>query len=807
MRTGMLWMAIGIAAVAWLPRLPAPAPLVFAALASAAAAGGLCRRRRWGSAARRLSLALVAFTLGFVWGCGYGYCIRSGLLPIELEQQTLLLRGRIDGLVEQRAGFARYGAAAPQPVLHFRFAVEASESDSKLPRLIRLNWYDAEKVPRSGERWQLRVKLKRPRGFANPGGFDYAAWLVANRIGATGYVERSGDNQALAPAPRYSVEALRGRAQHYLQQRLQSFAHRDLLLGLLIGDGGAIETAQWDVFRATGTVHLFVVSGLQIAFTGGLALWFARLWWRSPLCASRRRNYALGALPAFSIALIYALLAGWGVPIQRALIMFAVLVWALIARRQMRAATGWIAALWLVLLCDPLAVRDIGFWFSFVAVAAILLIICGHRGARTSPLIAGMWRWWRVQWALFATSVPLLLVLSGQLTLLALPANIVAIPLSTFISLPLAFLALLGDAVAPRASAIIWQYADVSLDWLWRYLVWLQQLGGSFGAHRNPAVWHPGGVDNWICAFAALAAALLLLPRGAPGKAFAIFLLLPLYAPPLEKIAPGDCRVTVIDVGQGLSVLVETAQHRLLYDTGPLFGPERAAADLTVLPVLRQRGIAALDTVVVSHNDSDHSGGWPAIAREFEVSRLLIGEAIGEPGNDAAVAAEYCRADMHWRWDAVDFDLLYPAADAERRASAKTAGKSRFAGNNRSCVLQIGAGGARILLTGDIERGAEYALLDNPALQRATLLLAPHHGSRSSSTTALVERVRPVYVVFSTGYLNRFQHPHTEVVERYRQSGAALFDTAYAGAITFAFERGRVVRISQQRSLQHYYWD
>lgn len=841
MLTGMLWMAIGIAAVAWLPHLPAPALLACAAMMSALLAGFLrwgcrynhwfCQHKRWRNTLQHFSLALVALMLGVVWGCGYGYYICSGLLPIELEQQSLLLHGRIDGLVEQRAALVRaesaqHGAATPQPVLHFQFAVEertavdsaavdVANSDThlartlQLPRLLQLNWYDAERVPQAGERWQLRVKLKRPRGFANPGGFDYAAWLVANRIGATGYVERSSDNRALARAPWLSIDALRGRAQDYLQQRLQKFSHRDLLLGLLLGDGGAIAATEWETFRATGTVHLFVVSGLQIAFTGGIALWFARLWWRSAWCTSRRRNYVLGAVPAFLVALIYALLAGWGVPIQRALIMFAVLVWALIARRQIRAATGWIAALWLVLLCDPLAVRDIGFWFSFIAVAAILLIICGHRSAPNSPLLHSALQWWRVQWALFASSLPLLLVLSGQLTLLALPANIIAIPLSTFISLPLAFLALLGDGVAPRASEWVWHYADVSLDWLWRYLVWLQQHGGSFDGHHNWAIWHPPGIDVWICAFVAIAAALLLLPRGTPGKAFAVLLLVPLCAPPLAKIAAGDCKVTVIDVGQGLSVLVETAQHNLLYDTGPPFGPERTVADLTVMPLLQQHGISTLDTVVVSHNDSDHSGGWPAIAREFDVSRLLIGEkiAIGEDSANteggAAPSAEFCRAGMHWRWDAVDFEVLYPSVDTEQRVS----GKNRFSANNRSCVLQISAGDTRILLPGDIERGAEYALLDNPALQPTTLLLAPHHGSRSSSTSALVERVHPKYVVFSTGYRNHFGHPSEEVAQRYRQSGAALFDTAFAGALTFTFEHGRVAQISTQRSQQRHYWD
>ena len=809
MRTWMLGMAIGIAVVAWLPQLPSRPPslpwLIGIIGVITAVLGRVVWFCRGDAIAYRVATALLASLLGIVWGCAYGYYIRAGLLPSELEQQSLLIQGRVDGLIEQRQTF--YGKSArdngkSRPTLHFQFAVDANTHEN-FPRLIQLNWYEADSAPRPGERWQLRVKLKRPRGFSNPGGFDYAAWLVANRIGATGYIEHSSDNRKLEAPHWYSIDALRGRAQNYLQLRLQSYPHRDLLLGLLIGDGGAIDSDAWEVFRATGTVHLFVVSGLQIAFTGGLALWVARLWWRSAWCSSQRRNYFIGAIPALLVALVYALLAGWGVPIQRALIMFYVLVWALIARRKIHAATGWIAALWLVLLFDPLAVRDIGFWFSFVAVAAILLIICGHRSESHSKLLHNGLRWWRVQWALFVTSLPLLLMLSGQITLLALPANFIAIPLSTFISLPLAFLAVLSDICVPQISEILWRSANASLDGLWRYLIWLQQFGGS-ADHGDWAIWHARGIDNGICLFAALAALLLLLPRAIPGKIFAVFLLLPLIAPPLVNMEDGDYVVTVIDVGQGLSVLVETSQHRLLYDTGPLFGPERAVADLTVVPLLRQRGISRLDAVVISHSDNDHSGGWSTIVREFSVPRLLLGEMMetrNRQGEDVSLekipAAETCRTGMRWRWDNVEFAMLHPTPSA-----AET-----FRGNNRSCVLQISSGNTRVLLTGDIERNAENLLLDNSALQSATLLVAPHHGSRSSSTDAFVERVQPRYAVFSTGYLNRFKHPSPEVVQRYRQAGAELFNTAQQGAITFRFKQGHAPQIVEHRSQVHHYWD
>ncbi|MDB6062819.1 MAG: competence protein ComEC [Verrucomicrobiaceae bacterium] len=768
----MLCMALGIGAVAWLPQLPSPATL----LATSALVLVTCRwyRRQWW-------IALFALLLGLSWGTAFGHYLCAGILPAAQEQQSLLLQGRVSGLVEQELGFDQ------KPVLRFQFDVDECSSAPSVrcdqaPRQVKLSWYEAPVMPAAGERWQLRVKLRRPRGFANPAGFDYEAWLVANRIGAVGYVERSPDNLRRQIASQLSIDSWREQARNYLQRRLEHFAHRDLLLGLLVGDGSAINQASWKTFGATGTVHLFVVSGLQIAFTGGLVLWLSRQWWRSPFAVSTRRSSWLGALPAMAVALIYAALAGFGLPIQRALIMFAILLWALVGRREITASTGWIFSLWIVLVFDPLAVLDIGFWFSFIAVAALLLAIAGQRTQRPSR-----WRWWRAQSAVFAASLPVLLALSGQFTLLSLPANLVAIPLSTLLSMPLAFLALIADTITPVVGNFLWQCADRTLDWLVLYLEWLQ-------LHGSVWIWHAAGVSVLSITCAAALALLLLLPRGMPGRAFALFFLVPLLWPRIEPIAEGAVRVTVVDVGQGLAVLVETAGHRLLYDTGPPFGPERTVAELAISPLLRWRGIDRLDTVVVSHHDNDHAGGWPDIEREFDVGRLLIGENIG------AVHAEFCQAGMRWRWNAVEFEMLYPTA-SERSEN------THQRGNNASCVLQVRAGNDTILLTGDIENRAEINLLNNSDFQHITLMIAPHHGSNSSSTPAFIARTQPRYVVFSSGYLNRFHHPHPRVEQRYREAGAASFNTATDGALIFDFNGAAVPQITAQRSQLRHYWD
>jgi competence protein ComEC len=787
----MFCMALGIGVVACLPALPAPATIgaVFT-VALVATLASLRRPSR--SRCRKLSFNLLALVAGVIWGIGYGYLLRGELLPLALEQEPLLLTGRIEGLVE---GYADAPATGARPTLRWTLRVEHCERPSSgqcdvALRRVRLTAYDLAGSsddhalrPAAGELWQLRVRLKRPRGFANPGGFDFESWLVAQRVSATGVVEQAAANRRLEPAPPWSVDRWRGQVQRRLDQRAPALVHVDLLAGLVIGDGSRIAAASWDTFRTTGTVHLFVVSGLQIAFTGGLALAAARLWWRSPWGRSRRRDYWLGIAPAFLLAAGYAQLAGGGLPIQRALIMFGCFLWAL-ARRREGAVHAWQLALLLVLLGNPLAVLEAGFWFSFGAVAAILIALRTRTGERGTVKV-----WWRVQCALFVAALPLLLATDGQFTLLALPANALAVPWSTLLTMPLAFAALLCEAVRPDWAGALWLLADLTLRALWFYLCWLQQWS-------EFATWRPAGIQPPGIACAVLSAALYLLPRGLPGRGWAWLFLLPVAWPQLDRIAPGDCRLTVIDVGQGLSVLVETTRHRLLYDTGPPFGPQRTVAEFTVAPLLRRRGIARLDAVAVSHADSDHAGGWPTMAAQFRVGRLLLGEDLPAAAPlPTALPPLFCRAGQKWYWDDVEFSILHPTDVGHAR---------HLQGNNRSCVLRINARGATILLPGDIERTAEYALHDR--LAPVDILLAPHHGSRTSSTETFIARVRPRHVVFSTGYRNRFAHPHSSVVERYAQAGAQLLDTADSGAITFDIQGGRVMRIEQWRRVHTRYW-
>jgi len=763
MQSRMICMAAGIVLVAFLPTLPpwylCPVLVLPWLLA-------------WRRRAHPLYALSLAFLLGVLWGLDHGYGVRRALLPTALELQPLLVRGRIHDLVQTTSSFHR-------PSLRFQLRVEScrrlSGGDCGADlRLLQLTAYEPAYTPRSGERWQFQVTLRRPRGLANPGGFDYEAYLVAHGISATGTALRDGALR-LESASVLSIDHWRERLRDHLDDRLRAAAHRDLLLALLLGDGAAISREQWRTFRNTGTVHLFVVSGLHIALSGGAVLWLGRLWWRGPWGASRRLSYVLGCVPAFIAALAYALLAGFNLPIQRALVMFTILLWTQASWRENAARDGLITAFWLLLLGDPLAARDAGFWFSFIVVTAMLLTLCGHRAAAPAR-----WRWWRTQWAIFAASLPVLLVLCGQFTALALPANALAIPWSTLLTMPLAFAALACDGPLPALAAPLWRAADWSLVGLSRYLQWLEHGGAS-------AIWQPSRLDTPTLLCAAVFAVLMLLPRATPGRLLAPLLLVPLLWPRLDAPAPGALRVTVIDVGQGLSVLVETARHALLYDTGPVFGSGATVAELAILPLLQRRGVTRLDLLVVSHRDSDHAGGWRTVVDAVPVRGLLVGDALGAPGEAP------CRAGQRWRWDGVEFEMLHPQAQ-------------RTVGNNNSCVLRIGNGAGSVLLSGDIERAAEHRLLARGGLRPTTVLLAPHHGSRTSSGADFIERLRPHYVVFSTGHRNRFHHPNAGVVARYQTAGARLFDTADSGALVFALDEHGVAQITEQRRRDRHYW-
>ena len=714
MRTGMLALALGLLTLRFLPSLP-PGWLL---LAAACAGLSLLFTRVY---------PLGFFLLGLAWACSSAQSALDDRFDPQLDGRTLWLEGRVVGLPEVSDGVVRF------------LLEEAHSRRAELPKSIRVAWYGGPRV-QGGERWRLAVNLKRPHGLVNPQSFDYEAWLLAQRIGATGTIKAG---ERLAPAS--GLGSWRdGLRQHLLA--VPAFQREGAIAALVLGDGSGLSTGDWRLLQHTGTVHLMVISGQHIGLLAGflyglvallakLGAWPARWPWLPSACAL-----------ALSGALIYGVLAGFEVPVRRACVMVAlVLLW----RMRFRHLGAWwplLLALIVVLLLEPLASLQPGFWLSFSAVAVLVLVFGGR---------LGVWGWWRgltrAQWTMAIGLLPMMLILGLPVSSSGPLANLVAVPWVGMVVVPLALLGTLllpvpvvGEGLlclAGGALHLLFELLGVIAEWL-------------------PA-WLPSDLPLWAWLLAAAGALLLLLPAGVPLRLPGLALLLPALLLPSKQLLD----VWVLDVGQGLAVLVRTREHALLYDAGPRFG-DFDTGERIVLPSLRALNLRQLDVMLLSHADNDHAGGALAIQAGMPVRRVIS----GEPQRLAdALGAEACESGQSWQWNEVTFRLWQ-----WQRASS---------GNQLSCVLQIEAAGERLLLTGDIDVQAERALMQADFPLASHWLLAPHHGSRTSSSQAFIDAVEAQHVLITRSRHNAFGHPHPQVLERYRAAGVEVHDTALDGAL------------------------
>uniref|UniRef100_UPI0028C44EBD DNA internalization-related competence protein ComEC/Rec2 n=1 Tax=Accumulibacter sp. TaxID=2053492 RepID=UPI0028C44EBD len=528
---------------------------------------------------------------------------------------------------------------------------------------------------------------------------------------------------------------------------------------------------QWRLFRQTGVTHLMSISGLHVTMVAALFAALVGWLWRR----STRLMLALPAAKAaiaagWLAALGYSLLAGFAVPTQRTLYMLSVVALALWSGRNLGASRSLLLALLLVLLIDPWAVLSPGFWLSFAAVGVLFFVGTARLGVPRGWR-AALARWGATQWAVTIGTLPLLLLLFQQFSLVSPLANALAIPVVSFLITPLALL----FAVVPWPPLLHLDHWLLSL--LMAFLEWLA---------RWP-LWQQPAPPLAATLLALLGVAWLLLPRGFPARWLGLCLLLPALFWPAARPPPGAAWVDVLDVGQGLAVVVRTAEHTLLYDTGPLYSAESDAGQRIVVPYLRATGVEHIDTLIVTHRDKDHSGGLVAVQEALPIARTL--SSLPElPG-------ERCLAGQHWEWDGVRFTILHPQTADYARQNARS--------NNMSCVLRVENTVASVLLTSDIEAGAEQALLArSPALLASDALLAPHHGSGTSSTPAFIAAVGAREVIFPVGYRNRFRHPRPDVVERY--AGSRLWRSDVDGAIRVTLADG--IALSSYRAEYRRYW-
>ncbi len=733
--------------------------------------------------ARETLIKVGCFALGFAWAAWCAQHRLADALPPEWEGRDIAVTGVVAGLPQ-----------AYDRGVRFEFDVErVLTAEARAPRRIVLSWWGSPArddrpatfpVLEPGERWQLTVRLKRPRGTANPHGFDYEAWLFERNLRATGYVRpRTGGHRlaTMVHEPGYWIERIRSHARARILAALADAPYAGIIAALAIGDQRAIPPEQWQTFTRTGVNHLMSISGLHVTMVSGLVFALVcGLWRRVPRLTLALPAIKAAALAALCAAFAYALLAGFAVPAQRTVYMLAIVACALWLGVFESASVVLCAALLVVVLIDPWAVLAPGFWLSFGAVAIIMYVSVGRIG-RAHWLES----WARVQIAVTLALIPPLLAIFQQVSIVSPLANAVAIPV---VSLVVAPLALIG-AVAPFDFVLHCAHWVMSACMF--LLDWLSEL--------PDAVWQQHAPPAWTVIVAVAGLALLLAPRGLPGRWLGVIGLLPLFTVVPPALRTGDMEIVFLDVGQGNAVLVRTAQHALLYDTGPPFGPGADSGNRIIVPYLRAAGVGRLDGMIVTHDDDDHWGGAASVLQAVPTDWLLTSLPDFDPLVVQAQRPWRCEAGQRWDWDGVKFEVLHPARTSYQDPAEKN--------NDRSCILRVEASGRRVLLPADIGRRSEEALLANSRDRLpADLLLAPHHGSRTSSTPEFVRAVSPRIVVFAQGYRNRFGHPQRDVVQRYRDIGARIYRSDRDGAVSVAVRADGGISVTPYRALYRRYW-
>ena len=701
------------------------------------------------------SILLVCVLLGFFWALLHAYLNLYPELDRSLEGIDLEVSGQIVSIPSVQARSAR-----------FEFVIHSAQKtvDGKVvsvPKKIRLNWYGKVPPIQIGEHWKLRVRLKRPWGYANPGGFDYEKWLFEQGIRATGYVRNKGSNHSVQETsvlnPAYYLRTTLNKKLDQVQGDYSA-----IIKALVLGERGQMSTQRWQVLTQTGTNHLLAISGLHVGIVSGFVYFIVLfLWKRSEKLCLRIAAQRVAALAAIFAAVFYAMLAGFSIPTQRAMVMATVVFLSVYSMQSLRPWNILSLALLCVLILDPFSVLSPGFWLSFLAVAIILFSLKQSTSQRP---------WWfrliKIQFVLSLGLLPITLLFFQQASLISPVANFFAVPWVSFLVVPVTLVGALLLLISETLGSWVLQVSQLLLEVFWLVLDYL---------HALPfASWHHA-VPSWAVIPAAFGILLLLAPRGWPSKSLSILLLSPLVFVQPNETPEEDLRLTTLDVGQGLAVVLEVGKQVLVYDTGPKFNSSFNAGEAVVVPYLLSRGIRKVDTLVVSHGDKDHAGGMQGILSNIQVEHVITSK-IDEYDYKHLTA---CRAGFTWRWGSVVFKFLHPTENAKAR---------KLSDNNSSCVLLVQHPAGGVLLTGDIEKPIEKFLINKYSDQLdIDLLIAPHHGSNSSSTQEFIQVTSPDFVVFATGYRNPYGFPDEKVVLRYEEFGSDLVNTASQGMITFVF--------------------
>ena len=701
-----------------------------------------------------LALNGLVFLLGFAWmGWFSTHNLNTHVDDIYLNK-PILVTGVISGLPEISSDKTKFIFST-----YFPFKSQ-----------LKLSWY-GKNIPdlQTGDAWQLQLKLKRNNGYQNLGGFDYEQWLFYKQIGATGYVRSSEHNQLIQENQVDSIDQFRQYIRDSLAPFLQKIDFGGVINALIIGDRSFIKESHWLLFKATNTTHLSVISGLHIGLISGFVFLLAQFFWRRcQRCCKRMPAQVLGAYFGLLSAFLYALIAGFSIPTSRAFIMAGVVFVSLILRRHHNIWQLYGLALFLVLAINPLGIFSVGFWLSFYVVGVIVYGVKQHQDK------SWLYRLLYIQLLISVATLPLIAWFFASGSLLSPVANLIAIPVFSFIVTPLSLIgALLALSGLSFLAELSFEVVNQTLVGLGYFLTLLQQLDFN--------QWHYTQTQTLDLILFVLAVFIALSPKGLKLKILSIPILILMLFSPHEKITKNTAIITTLDVGQGLSHVVQTQNHTLLFDTGARYPSGFNLGESVINPFLKAKQINTLDKIIVSHADNDHIGGLIDVLKTFKTKEILTStpSRINQPSS-------HCYAGQQWHWDGVLFEILNPTKNTQ------------FRGNNASCVLKISTKNYSILLSADIEKKAEKQLVKHQQEKlKSDILISPHHGSKTSSTQIFLDAVSPATVIVSSGYKNRFNHPAQPIVDRYKANNIKLINSNCAGQITITL--GDKINITEYR--------
>ncbi len=729
---------------------------------------------------------LLWYFAGFVWATVIAHQLLNNKISPELEGEDILVQGFISSLPEKIGRRSR-----------FEFTVNSvvyNNNKYSSPKKIKLNWYGSAPKLIPDDYWQLIVRLKKPFSYQNSGGFDYEAWMFQNKIDAKGYVRKSKKNKLLQANHSFlSFNRIRFNLKQSINEINRS-EYRPIILALLLGDKSEITDNQWEVFRKTGTSHLIAISGLHIGLIAGLVFFMSRwLWGFNSALVTAIPSAKVAAMLAISSAVIYSAMAGFSIPTQRALIMLCVVMISILVDVRANSWKTLSVALLVVLILSPFAVLNPGFWLSFFAVG-IIIYFSKMPKLTTNKISLTLYNWSVIQLVIGIGLMPFVLLYFNESSLISPIANFIVVPVFSFFIVPAIFLAGCTMALFPTSiSVIILDAVTFTLDKTWIFLEFLANLGfSSFQINHIP-------YSTFI--FLCIAIILLFLPKHFPTKWLASFFLIPLFFEKPQVPEFGSVKATLLDVGQGLSVVIQTQAHVLVFDTGPRYSQSFNTGNTVIIPYLKSKGIDNIDLMIISHSDNDHIGGIQSVVKAINVDKILTSDPNKVKSKISQqikkIPINYCFAGNHWTWDGVDFKIIHPTQD------------STLSKNNASCVIKILSSNATksnsILLTGDIESKAEQEILNNSNLDiSANIVIAPHHGSKTSSTVEFINRVNPDYVLYPVGYRNRYKFPSKIVSKRYKEADVVDYSTSKFGSITFTLDplllkKPELYRVSQRR--------